>query len=669
MKELISQAGALGFSGRPLRLELHELKDLALPCILHWNMNHFVVLRSVRGTRITIVDPAVGERTLRLKEVSRHFTGVALELTPNADFKPEIAHRVSLGQLTGKVLGLRRSLLQIIVVALALESFVILAPLFNQMVVDDVLVSGDRELLTVLVIGFTLLLLVQIAIGLARSWMVMVLGQTLSLQWMSNVFSHLIRLPVDFFEKRHVGDVVSRFAAVQAIQRTLTTGATEALLDGLMVLAALAMMFLYAPRLAWITCGAVIFYGLLRWLAYQPLRNAAAERLILSAQESTYFLETIRAVQPIKLFGREDERRSVWQNLVVDVQNRDVRTAKLNIGFSTASTLLFGLENLLVFWVGANIVMSGQVAGNTPFTIGMLLAYVSYKNQFCSRMSSLINYGIELRMLELHAERLGDILLATPEPSEQPLHTLANINPTIEFHNVSFRYANGEPWVLRHASFKIESGDSVAITGASGAGKTTLVKLLLGVMQPTEGDVLFGGIPVSRLGVRNMRLYLGTVMQDDVLLSGSLAENISCYDVQADLALIEDCAQRVNIHEEILQMPMGYQTLVGDLGAGLSGGQKQRVLLARALYKRPVVLVLDEATSHLDLSNERSVVAALKDLQLTRVVIAHRPETIEAATRVLDIRRGHLHEKKPVAELGNFVALGSTDPPVLNIQT
>ncbi len=647
---LISQAAKLNFSARPLKLALDELSELQTPCILHWDLNHFVVLSKVRGSKVTIHDPAVGERKLTLAEVCRHFTGVALELTPNADFKPQDQTvKLKLGQLTGKVRGLKQSLVQIFAVAVVLELFALTAPLFNQVVVDEVLTSGDRDLLTVLVFGFALLLVVQTAIGLARSWMVMVLGQTVALQWTGNMFAHLIRLPIDFFEKRHLGDVVSRFGSVGAIQRTLTTAVIEAVLDGIMAVAALTMMLIYAPALSGVVIAAVLAYGLLRWAAYRPFRDAAAERLVISAKENSHFLETLRAITPLKLFGREEERRSRWQNLVVDVQNRDVRTAKMNIGFGSANTFIFGLENLLVFWLGARMVMAAQTGMGTaaPFTIGMLFAFISYKGQFTSRVSALINYAVELKMLSLHAERLADIALTPPEkdnPKGQgldanlPAHDLAHLSPSLELRNVSFRYAEGEPWILRNANFTVHAGESVAVTGASGCGKTTLLKIMLGLLPPNEGEVLYGGLPVKQLGMANVRRQLGTVMQEDVLLTGSLADNVSFFDVQPDMARIEACARLAQVHGEIVRMPMGFQTLVGDMGTGLSGGQKQRLLLARALYKQPRVLALDEATSHLDLGNERAVTQALAQMRITRLVIAHRPETIAGAQRVAQLK-------------------------------
>ncbi len=650
LRDLLEVAAGIGFSGRPLKLDMPFLAKLSLPCILHWDMNHFVVLVKVRRDSVTVLDPAVGERRLSLDEVSAHFTGVAVELTPNADFKPAAPPpRVSLAALTGKVLGLRRSLLQILLVALVLELFAIVAPLCNQLIIDDVLTSGDRDLLKVLLVGFGLLLVTQTALGLARSWMLILLTQTLSLQWRGNTFAHLLRLPVGFFERRHLGDITSRFGAVDAIQKTLTTAAIEALLDGLMGVAALVMMLIYAWPLALVVIAAVVLYGLLRWAAYRPLRDAAAERLVVAARESTHFLETLRAMTPLKLFGREQERRAQWQNLIVEVQNRDVRTAKLSMAMSTANTFLFGVENLLVLFLGAGLILDGQQAGSVTMTVGMLFAFLSYKGQFTGRVSALINYAVELRMLGLHAERLADIALEPPEPDEVPDHDLAHLSASLELRDVSFRYGDREPWILRHVNLTVPAGQSIAITGPSGSGKTTLLKVLLGLLEPEEGEVRYGGMPMRQLGLRNVRRQIGTVMQEDVLLTGSLADNIACFDTQPDLERVQASAMLAQIHEDICRMPMGYQTLVGDLGSGLSGGQKQRLLLARAIYRRPRILALDEATSHLDVARERAVTANLAQLPVTRLMIAHRPDTIAGAERVIVLDGGVVDELPPPA--------------------
>lgn len=666
LRQLISFAAGVGLSGRPLKLELADLAKLARPCILHWDLNHFVVLEKVHRDRVTVLDPAVGRRRLSLAEVSCHFTGVALELTPNAEFKAEpAAPRVRLRQLTGRVTGLGRSLLAIGAVALALEVFALAAPLLNQWVVDDAVVSHDHELLQVLLLGFGLLLTTQTALALARSWMVMMLGQSLSLQWLANVFAHLVRLPTAFFEQRHLGDVVSRFNAVREIQRMLTTSALEAALDGLMAVAALVMMALYSVKLSVVVGCAVLAYALLRWAAWAPLRNAAAERLVVSAKENTHFLESLRAIQPLKLFGREEDRRARWQNLIVDVQNRDVRTAKLNMLFATGNTFIFGLENLAVLYLGADLVMAVS-AGDDTFTIGMLFAFLAYKTQFTGRVAKLVDFVAEFKMLGLHAERLADIVLSPVERDgpggNLPDNDLDHLAPSLALRDVSFRYGQEEPWILRHANLTVDAGQSVAITGPSGAGKTTVLKILLGLLQPTEGQVLYGGVPVRQLGLANVRKRIGTVMQNDVLLTGSLADNISFFDPEADLQEVQICAQLALVHDDIARMPMGYQTLVGDLGSGLSGGQKQRLLLARALYKRPSVLALDEATSHLDVPTERAVTQVLQQMPLTRLVIAHRPDTIAGAQRVVRLQDRQLHEDAPATVGGALKGRGPHAP-------
>jgi ATP-binding cassette, subfamily B, bacterial CvaB/MchF/RaxB len=653
MQQLVQYADGLNFSSRPLRLELDELNQLQLPCILHWGLNHFVVLAKVRQNRwgkghVIIYDPAVGERRVTMEDVSRHFTGVALELTPNASFEPsDQRQRVSLAALTGKVLGLKRSMFQIFALALVLQLFAIAAPLLNQLVVDDAIATYDKDLLSVLIVGFALLLLIQTLLGLARSWMVMALSMSLSLQWTSNVFSHLLKLPIEYFEKRHLGDVVSRFGSVGTIQKTLTSSLIEAVLDGLMSIAALGMMLLYSPTLTAVVVGAVVIYALLRWAMYKPFRDASAERLVVAAKENTHFLESLRAITPLKLFGRENERRARWQNLLIDVQNRDIKTAKMGIAFSTANTFISGIENLAVLWLGAGLAMqtsTNGVSGQSSFTIGMLFAFISYKGQFSSRMATLINYFVEIKMLGLHAERLADIALTEPEKDTVADNTLQHLEPKIELKNVSFRYGEGEPWLLKETNLALNAGESVAIVGASGCGKTTLLKLILGLRQPVEGEILYGGIPVKQLGLQNFRKLIGTVMQEDVLLAGSIAENISFFDVHFDMERVQACGNLAAVHEDIARMPMGYQTLVGDMGSALSGGQKQRVLLARALYKQPKVLALDEATSHLDITNEKRVTQTLAQMSLTRIIVAHRPETIAAAQRVIALENGKIIE-------------------------
>jgi ATP-binding cassette subfamily B protein RaxB len=656
LPNLIRYAATLNLSARALRLDLDAIGELQLPCIVHWNLNHFVVLRKVRRnwrghTTVIVHDPASGERVMPIEEFSRSFTGVAVELAPTPEFEQrQEARRVSISELTGEIKGLRGAIAQVIALALALEMFALVQPLFNQFVIDDVIVSGDMDLMLVLVLGFGLVLVTRTAIDLARSWVLMRWSMQVSLQWSLRLFSHLTRLPMSYFEKRHLGDIVSRFGSIGTIQSTMTSLFVESLLDGLMALLALGMMMLYSGMLALAVVLSVGAYAMLRWMFYGPLREASRERLVLAAKENTHFLETVRAMSTLKLFGREAERRATWQNLKIDVNNRDIRTQKLAIIFRMLNTAISGAQLLAVFYLGARLVTMNVI------TVGMLMAFLSYSTTFSSRLFNVIDVLVNVKMLGLHADRLGDIVGTAGEPEVQLETDVRRITPSITLRGVKFRYGDAEPWVLNGIDLEIPAGENVALAGASGCGKTTLCKILVGLLEPVEGEVLVGGIPLRQLGLRTYRQMIGTVMQDDVLLSGSLFENISFFDTSADLDRVQQCAQMAAIHDDIIAMPMGYQTLVGEMGSSLSGGQKQRVLLARALYKQPMILALDEATSALDLANERKVNLALSDLQLTRISVAHRPDTIRAARRVVTLSGGVVVNDKVQVPLANVAA-------------
>ena len=636
MVDLVRMAEVLHLGARALRVEPEDLPQLALPCILHWDMSHFVVLVAVRRGVAVIHDPALGRRLVKAAELSRRFTGVALELQPQPGFvQAPPRPRVTLRQLLGPVSGLKRSLLQIAVLALALEAFVLLTPFLMQAVVDGVLPAADRDLLFTLGVGFALLVLVQAATAAARSWAVLVLSATLNQQWLVNVFAHLLRLPVAWFEKRHIGDIWSRFGSVQQIQKTLTTSFIEAFLDGLLVVLTLTVMALYSLRLTLVALVAVGLYALLRWAFFSRLRQASEEALVHEARQGSHFLESLRGVQSIKLFNAQGDRGSRFSSLVVHTMNAQITVRQLELLFSVLHRLLFGLERVAVIWLGALLVLDRQ------FTVGMLFAFFAYKETFALRVSGLIDKVAELKMLKLQGERLADIVLTAPESDAAPDHD-GVLPGSIELRNVSFRYADGEPEVLCGVNLKIEAGESVAVVGPSGCGKTTLIKLMLGVHTPTEGEVLVGGRPLQHLGLRAWRDQVGAVMQDDSLFSGSIADNICFFSPQPDRAWLEQCARVAAVHEDIESLPMGYQTLIGDLGVALSGGQRQRLLLARALYKRPQVLLLDEATSALDVDRERTINHAVRQLALTRVIVAHRPETIASATRVIALHEGRV---------------------------
>ncbi len=638
LKDVVGMADQLGLAARPVRLELEELRLLKTPCILHWDLNHFVVLKSANLNGLVIHDPGVGVRRLSLSEVSKRFTGVALELTPIGGFEPaRAAPRVRLRALLGRMVGLKRSLGQLFLLALAIEVFAVVSPLFMQWVVDHALVTADRDLLLTLVLGFSLLLLIKTSVSAMRGWMLILLGASLKVQGRANLFSHLVSLPAAYFETRYLGDVISRFGSQETILQAITTDMVEAVLDGLLAGITLVVMFVFAPVLAGVVLSGALLYGLLRWASYTPLRQASAEAIVWAARRDSHFLETLRGIKTIKLFNGQEGRRAHWLNLLVETLNRQLTTQKLQLLFRTANSLLTGALAILVVWLGAQ-----RVLENT-FSVGMLLAFIVYKDQFLDRVSDLINKALDLQMLRLHAERLADVALTPPEPRNPPAGPAGERRPAaIEVRNLRFHYSDNDPWVLDGVDFRIEAGESVAIAGASGCGKTTLLKLLVSLLQPTAGEILVDGQPLAQVGLERYRSMIGVVMQDDQLFAGSIADNISFFSAYPDPRRIEECARLAAVHEDIAAMPMGYHTLIGDMGTVLSGGQKQRVLIARALHHQPVILLLDEATSHLDVSREKAVNAAIRARRMTRIIVAHRPETILSADRVIVLDHGKI---------------------------
>ena len=660
LANLIAFSQALGFATRPLRLDLEHLPELTLPCVLHWDMNHFVVLTAVARDEVTLHDPARGVRRMKLDEFSKHFTGIALELSPSNGFVHKAdAPRLPINKLMGRITGLKRAAVQVLMFAVALEVVTLITPFFMQWVVDGALVSADRDLLTTLVLGFGLLIVVREIISAARAWVMTVLSTTLNVQWLANVFQHLLKLPVSWFEKRHLGDVVSRFDSISVLQRTLTTSFLEGLLDGVMALVTLAMMLVYSGVLTVAVLVAVTLYAALRMAFYRPLRQATEEQIVAQSKQQSHFLETVRGISSLKLFNAQEERSTRFLNLAVDTMNRGVVTQRLALGWRFGNGALFGLMGVVVIWLGSKAVL------DSAFSVGMLFAFVAYKDQFVQRAASLIDKAFEWRMMRLQAERLSDIVLTEPEATSSMDFARSSdgsdsvdtgsASLSVEVRDLHFRYAATEPFVLSGVSLKIDAGESVAIIGPSGGGKSTLGKALLGLLEAERGEVLVGGVPLKQMGLRKFRDRVGTVMQDDQLFAGSIADNIAFFSPDMDLQWVAECAALAAVHGDIAAMPMAYNTLIGDMGAALSGGQRQRILLARALYKRPKILFLDEATSALDVGNEKLVNAAIQKLSLTRIIIAHRPETIAMADRVVVLNGGKIAQEMRKIETSGLV--------------
>ncbi|MDE2401126.1 MAG: peptidase domain-containing ABC transporter [Burkholderiales bacterium] len=640
LARLMEIAEQMGLATRPLRLELDELPQLQTPCMLHWDLNHFVVLIKADARQITILDPAVGERTLTMAEASPHFTGVGLELSPTQGFqkttdKTSFDIRVL---FTGQS-GLWRAFAQMAVLSVVLELFGILMPMLSQWIIDDVIVTRDAPLLAVLAIGIFLLSFMSIGTRMLRGWIM--LGASLSWKIASstNVFRYMLKLPLSYFDKRHTGDVMSRFASVGHIQDTITNHLVEAVLDGLVSLITLALMFMYSPMLAGIVVVVALLSALVRFAVFKPYRQAAEELIVREANASTFLLETLRGVSAIKFFAKPNWRVGGWMNQQAAMVNAQVKQERISMLHQGINGTISSVEQALVLYLAANLIIADK------FSIGMLVAFLAYKGQFLQRTAELLERIINLRLLKLQGERLADIVLSEPE-AISPAHAAASLQSdapmTLEVRNVTFRYAIGEEPVLDDLSLSVRTGQAVAIVGPSGCGKSTLLKVLSGQVIPESGEVLLNGVAIQRLGSEAFRSVLGTVFQDDQLFSCSIYDNIAMNDVEATPEKVEAAAQLACMHLDILHMPMGYQTLVGGMGATLSGGQKQRILLARALYKKPRFLLLDEYTSNLDFATEAHVQQSINALGCGRFIITHREHNLSEGDVVYALKGGKL---------------------------
>lgn len=633
LTRLMDMASELELDARALRCDLPSLRHAKTPCILHWNMSHFVVLKRWRSNGVEIHDPSKGVRLVLWDELNTSFTGILLELSPKPDFRTsEPSRRISLRALAGHVSGVKSVALQMLGLALIIEFLSLLLPFQMQWVMDQILISQDTSLLVIVTAAFAATIAVQTGLACASSWLISWFGATLNAQWTRNLFSHLMRLPVEYFEKRHMGDVVSRFSSIRMVQNTLTGSFIETLLSGITGLITLVVLCIYSLQLTSVVVFVLFAYCALRAAFYRSLWRINEEQMVYSARQQSELMESVRGVQTIKLAGKHGVRLSRFTHVTLEAAERDMWSQRLSMLLTAVNQSLFGLQRIVLVSLGAYMTIKAHMSA------GMLVAFVAYADQFTTKASTLIDRLVGIRMLRLQFERIADIALEAPEATGPLSPSVERPRASLEVVNLCFRYSDGDPWIFKNLSFSVDEGQSIALVGPSGCGKTTLAKVLLGLLRPTSGTVLVGGIDIYQYGILNYREMVSAVMQDDQLFAGSIAENIAFFDDSARMDRIERAARMAAVHEDIRDMTMGYESHVGDMGSALSGGQKQRIVLARALYRASNILVLDEATSHLDVARERQINANLEGTPYTKIVIAHRPDTIALCDRVFDLR-------------------------------
>lgn len=622
----------LGFMTRALNVSLDELNKIKTPAILHWNMNHFVVLKQVKRNSIVIHDPATGVRHYNMDEVSKSFTGIVLEVEKSDNFKEiKDKNKLNLYDLVKTVKGFNKYIILLILLSLSIEVLSLLNPLFMQYVTDSVIISSDINNLYVIAVAFSLLIIIQVFTEYIRGNMVIYLTNNLTEQFSANIVKHILKLPLDFFEKRHKGDIQSKFQSIDQIQKKISTDFINTVLDGLMIIINITVMLIYSQLLTTLVIFTSLIYVSIRYTTYHIVKKQTESSIHQHAKATSVFLETLQGIVPIKSFLKERVRFNTWRNSYINSLNAEIKIARIHVIYNVGNQLLFNIGHILVVCVGAQLVLVNK------FSMGMLIAFLSYRLLLVNKASSFIQNIFDYKLISIQLGRLSDILFQQPEVIGTGSGNPEQTKGSLSLRNISFRYNPNDRYVLNNISLSIKAGEKIAIIGPSGCGKSTFLKVIMGLLEKTEGEIFIDGIPIKDYGLKNYRDSTACVMQEDSLISGSILDNISFFDEGIDIERVYNVAKLSYIHDAICKLPMGYETLVGDMGSTLSGGQKQRILLARALYKKPKILFLDEATSHLDVANERNINNSLKLLKITQIIIAHRTETIQMADRVIDL--------------------------------
>lgn len=632
LKDLSAFAGKLGFDTEAVRVDLDQLGYLRLPCVIHWNMTHFVVLKKVGRRGLVVFDPVAGARKLSPRQFSAGFTGMALQVYPATGFAPaELRSAMNLRGLIGRVHGVRAAIAQMFLYSVYLELCVLALPMLSKWIMDTAIPVKDLSLLWMIALAWGGIHVMRAASLYFRARALRHLMAQMATQWGHKLMWHLLSLPLSFFERRGLGDLSSRFSSYSSILRTLSANSIEAVLDFSMAGLSLLVLMLVDVRLGMLTVAFSALYVALRLGTTGRLQTLQRAAITAAGTVQAHFVESLRGIAAIRINGGEQMRADAYKQLQVAETNGNLRLESLRSTVFIAGNLLLSLKDALILAWGVGLVIEGRL------TLGSYLAAAAYAGMFTARGSGFIDKLSEFRLLNVHFERIGEIMGQRPEFDGKPADTAFTAPPTVEFRDVSFRYSAHDPLVIDRLSFGVERGESVAITGASGVGKTTLLKLLLGIYRPTTGQILVDGVPLDGANIRALRERAGTVLQDDSLFGGTILDNIAFFSAEPDPERVAQAAALAAIHDDIMAMPMKYATRIGDMGSTLSGGQKQRIIVARALYRQPCLLLLDEATSHLDVANERLINVAMKASRATKIVIAHREETIRQAERVVHI--------------------------------
>ena len=631
-------------------VSLANFRRIPLPAIVFWNFNHFLVVERVTASHVDVVDPAQGRRKLTMAEFDEGFTGLTMSFEPTLDFERRkrtggSSWRSALSYLLSTP-GFGGLLVQIFLASMVMQGIGLAFPLLTQVIVDRILPFRIVDLMTVLGVGLIVLVMAQCVTSYLRSGVMIYLYARLDSRMMLGLFGHLLTLPLRFFQQRSTGDLLTRLGSNVAIREALTSRTLAIILDALLVLIYFGILLVQAPVFGVIAVliGAVQVVLLLA--TNRRVHGLTQESLLAQSESQNYLTEALIGVATLKASGAEHRVLDHWSNLLMKHLNVSVRKNHLSAMLDSALLTLRTLAPLMLLWIGARQVLNGEM------TLGTMLALNALAIACLQPLASLASTGQQLQMVGAHLNRLIDIIEAKAEQDLEQVQPAPTLSGRVELRDVSFRYDAEAPLVLDGISLSIEPGQKVALVGRSGSGKTTLAMLLLGLHEPTSGDILYDGIPLQKLDHVQLRSQFGAVLQEPFLFTGSLRENITFSDPAVPLDEVSAAAKLAVIDQDIERMPMGYETVIsGSGGSGLSGGQRQRIAVARALVRKPVILLLDEATSQLDVLTEAQLDENLSALSCTRILIAHRLSTVRNADVILVLDQGKLVESGSHEEL------------------
>jgi ATP-binding cassette subfamily B protein len=634
-----------GLTATGVAADLDDLEDLPPATILHWEFTHFVVFERLRRNGVQVMDPAMGRRRLSMEVFRRSYTGVAITFEPGEDFQASKLNAKGTWRYLRPLLSQSRRLTRVLVGSVLLRLLALALPLLTGLLVDQIIPRNDWHLL--LVTGVTMGAVVGyfFLVTLLRSHLLLQLRTHLDVRLTTAFVEHLVDLPYAFFLGRSAGDLMMRLQSNTVVREFLTTGTISALIDGSLGSLYLVLLFMLSPPLA----ALVLVLGLLQvtvlLLARRRNQHLMSESLQVEAKSQSYTYELLAGIETLKAAGAERRAAEHWERLFIDQVNVALRRGRLQASVETATGTLQLGSPLAILVYGAVQVLNGSIS------LGTMLAAAALAVGFLEPLATLIETGLRLQLLRSYMERISDVLDAPREQEGQQVATAHRLSGRVTAEGVSFAYGPLAPAVVKDVSLDVQPGQQLGVVGRTGSGKSTLARLLLGMYPPTSGRILFDENDLAGLELKSLRSQIGIVTQRPYLFGATIRQNIALSDPEMPHEMVVDAAKLACIHDEIIAMPMGYETPLVDGGASLSGGQQQRIALARAVANRPTILLLDEATSDLDSVTERMVHHNLNTLGCTRIVIAHRLSTIADADLILLMEEGSIVQRGTHDEL------------------